>query len=90
MQKFGEKSIFDKWLQMLRGKNGQIQEVKVGDQIKKRQIWIWAIEDFEETARTFLQMKFKIKSHYYTFQRSNCVIASHKYEKCWECSYGAF
>jgi len=36
MQKFGEKSIFDKWLQMLGGKNGQIQEVKVGDPIQKK------------------------------------------------------
>lgn len=36
MQKFGEKSIFDKWLQMLRCKKGQIQEVKVGDSIKKK------------------------------------------------------
>lgn len=35
MQKFGEKSIFDKWLQMLQGKNGQIQEVKVGIRFKK-------------------------------------------------------
>lgn len=32
MQKFGEKSIFDKWLQMLQGKN-QIQEV--GDRFEK-------------------------------------------------------
>lgn len=32
MQRFGEKSIFDKWLQMLQGKN-QIQEV--GDRFEK-------------------------------------------------------
>lgn len=57
MQKFGEKSIFDKWLQMLQGKN-QIQEV--WDRFEKGKDETGPLN--QNYARTFPQMKFKIKS----------------------------